>query len=83
MRAEHMQQDRDHRRNRRKEYAREYVRVFVNGIPRFPAKADSNGRMGRAGRTEESLQTMRIHTNRIHTMFPKGRKTFEFLMEAM
>jgi len=91
MRAEHMQQDRDHRRNRKKEYAGEYVRVFVDPIPRFQAKADSNGRMmGRVQRTENFLQAMRIHTvrihtmfpNRIHTMIPRGRKTFEFLVEA-
>jgi len=83
MRAEHMQQDRDHRRNRKREYAGEYVRVFVNGIHRFQAKANSNGRMtSRVERTEKFLQAMRIHTNRIHTMFPRGRKTFEFLVEV-
>jgi len=63
MRAEHMQQDRDHRRNRKKEYAGEYVRVFVNGIPRFQAKADANGRiMSRVERTKKFLQAMLIRT---------------------
>jgi len=78
-----MQQDRDHRRNRKKEYAGEHVRVFVNGIPRFQAKADVNGRMmSRFERTEKFLQAMRIHTNRIHTLFPRGHKSFKFLVEA-
>lgn len=88
MKKETLQRDRVHRRDRKKNYSGELVRVFVDGIPRFQATMDQKpGALPgtvlrtRLQRTQDFLQMMRIQMTRVHSFFPRGYKSFEFLIE--
>jgi hypothetical protein len=83
IRKEDMQQDRTHRRNRKNAYSGSFTRVFATNIPRFRPKmnADGVGIQTRLDRTQLFLQAARVQISRIHSMFPRGYKIFEFLVE--